>query len=487
MSYLSKLYDLDGDGVLDETEQQLRELDHGDGHLDVDKVYAMLLQQKAMNQRFFNMKRMTMILFLLVLVLAMANLGTACIAVKLTKETESQNGVLVDINSGKIIKTDIVVRRVVAKNERRRRDLEGTESVTIETTIAKQDAADLYNACGLGEAMILIESVDGQSHLVVCPADAYTQRGSGYTYFKGGKDLQISCSSDDVLEGEESPCLMSGSLLATPTIPPALDPPAGGSLVNLPDLDPYKIPAYNQIIYATYEDGTLNSGIDQLTGAPSNATDATEVANFGAHSSNHSICHKALLNDTSYYDHYTGKASSQTDTLNILAVRYAPGTEFIYKFSVFLPNWQEGPGPMDVIWQFQHALGEPDAMLGMRRNSLYIRYGKSTSRFRSESIVIANLEKHRDQWIDIEAHIRWEYYQDTGFIRLRVKTPTDPEPVMMFQVENYKTFTDNGSGDFGYVKWGMYRPESTLQNTPNDMYERVVCHDNIEITAVTYS
>lgn len=45
LSDIGKMYDVDGDGVLDEAEQAMRDLDKtGRGHLTNEKVYELMLE-----------------------------------------------------------------------------------------------------------------------------------------------------------------------------------------------------------------------------------------------------------------------------------------------------------------------------------------------------------------------------------------------------------------------------------------------------------
>lgn len=216
-----------------------------------------------------------------------------------------------------------------------------------------------------------------------------------------------------------------------------------------------------------------------MTGTKANASDAAYVADFGRNS-NKSICHKAVLNDSAYFS--SGTSRSESDTLDILGTHYVSGTEFIYKFSLYLEDWQDwedGAVPIDIIWQFKHTLGSPDAMMGIKRNALVLRYGEGSA----QANIVADLTDFDNEWIDIETHIKWQD-TETGFIRVLVQTPDDANLSEIFYVDDFKTFTDNGSGDFGYLKWGLYRPDSTLDNNYN---ERIACHDNVQIIQATYT
>ena len=58
LSVVSRKYDLDGDGVLDEAEQAMRNLDKsGRGFLKSEEVYDMMNQHLKMQKDMFKMKR----------------------------------------------------------------------------------------------------------------------------------------------------------------------------------------------------------------------------------------------------------------------------------------------------------------------------------------------------------------------------------------------------------------------------------------------
>lgn len=58
LSVVSRKYDLDGDGVLDEAEQAMRNLDKsGRGFLKSEEVYDMMNQHLKMQKDMFKMKK----------------------------------------------------------------------------------------------------------------------------------------------------------------------------------------------------------------------------------------------------------------------------------------------------------------------------------------------------------------------------------------------------------------------------------------------
>ena len=88
LSAVSKLYDVDGDGVLNEAEAALRSLDSsGRGYLTNDKVLGVMEAQLDLQRQMFNLKRLVAGLGAFAVLLALSNLGTAFAAARLAKDT----------------------------------------------------------------------------------------------------------------------------------------------------------------------------------------------------------------------------------------------------------------------------------------------------------------------------------------------------------------------------------------------------------------
>jgi len=88
LSTVGRMYDVDGDGELDEAELQMRNMDmSGRGYLTNDKVYKMMQTQIETQAQLFRSKRISCLLLALVIVLALCQLGTSLAAVHLAKDT----------------------------------------------------------------------------------------------------------------------------------------------------------------------------------------------------------------------------------------------------------------------------------------------------------------------------------------------------------------------------------------------------------------
>lgn len=76
LSLISKQYDIRGEGHLDETEQKMRSMDrHGRGYLSNEQVYHILQDQSRMQQALLTAKRLLILFAVLLLILAVANIG----------------------------------------------------------------------------------------------------------------------------------------------------------------------------------------------------------------------------------------------------------------------------------------------------------------------------------------------------------------------------------------------------------------------------
>jgi hypothetical protein len=103
LSTISKKFDIDGKGYLDETERALRRLDsQNTGTLDVHKVYDLMrglqtaqrsnveLMETLQNESRRNgtLRRGIILLFAFTILLSLANIGTSFAAARLAKDTQ---------------------------------------------------------------------------------------------------------------------------------------------------------------------------------------------------------------------------------------------------------------------------------------------------------------------------------------------------------------------------------------------------------------
>lgn len=107
LSVISKQYDVDGDGKLNEAEQAMRDMDKENlGHLTNDKVYTVFQEQLRMQKQLLMAKRIIIFCAVLLIILAAANVGVSFAAANLAKDTSTNNNVLVVKESGDVVQTD---------------------------------------------------------------------------------------------------------------------------------------------------------------------------------------------------------------------------------------------------------------------------------------------------------------------------------------------------------------------------------------------
>jgi hypothetical protein len=135
LSSTSQMYDIDGDGKLDEAEQAMRDMDiENRGRLSNKKVYKVMVDQMKLQQEVFSLKRMSLVLVMVVALLSVATLGTSFAAATLAKDTSISNGDLVGKADGTLVATQSRGSPIYATVdalylERRRRRMLGVETV----------------------------------------------------------------------------------------------------------------------------------------------------------------------------------------------------------------------------------------------------------------------------------------------------------------------------------------------------------------------
>jgi hypothetical protein len=200
MSLTSKMYDVDGDGKLDETERAMREMDTDNrGYLTNEKVYKIMLEQMKLQQEVFGLKRMSLVFLAIVFFLSIATLGTSFAAAILAKDTKLENGNLVSKDGGGVVGTSNVATTFAVTqgaapgseggSGRRTQgtehdtDSDGTSDHTdydhtesngfFDITITKADAIAVYTQCDTGVTVFLERKCQsGLYHFQICPDGA---------------------------------------------------------------------------------------------------------------------------------------------------------------------------------------------------------------------------------------------------------------------------------------------------------------------------
>lgn len=137
LSTISRMYDVDGDGQLNDAEMAIRCMDQSNrGYLTNDKVCALMIEQLETQKQLFKVKRIMLVLLALVFVLAFANLGTSFAAASLAKDTTtSSTAALMDKKTNEAVSTQttsdsLTIERAIITPDGRRKlcDVDGDDA-----------------------------------------------------------------------------------------------------------------------------------------------------------------------------------------------------------------------------------------------------------------------------------------------------------------------------------------------------------------------
>ncbi|CAM5544441.1 hypothetical protein GCM10010329_27410 [Streptomyces spiroverticillatus] len=257
----------------------------------------------------------------------------------------------------------------------------------------------------------------------------------------------------------------------TPTRPartrPA-PPPATKSAAHRP---------HKALLDVTYESGTPDSGIPGLAATNATAPDAAGVISPGS-GSRRGIMHKVTLGDDGYVSNGAPRSESATD--RVPAGRFQVGDERRYEFSVLLKDWQaykEGdPVSGDILFQAKPANSNPPSFfLSAQRNAILFR----NPGLDRQTPVVADYRPYIGRWMRFRIDVRWAD-DDTGYYKVSALLPGQKA----FQLKKVYTRTTTwlpvNPSEHGYLKWGLYRPDSSLER--GCVKTRIVHHDNIRVT-----
>ena len=138
LSALSKQFDVNGDGKLDDAELVMRSMaTSGRGFLTNEQVYSIVVRQMDDQRKLFRTRRIAFVLLGLVFALALSNLGTSFAAAYLSKDVvTSGEGVLESRETSESISTQTYAETI---------DLESTVQIT--TTPSSTDGAVRRRLC----------------------------------------------------------------------------------------------------------------------------------------------------------------------------------------------------------------------------------------------------------------------------------------------------------------------------------------------------
>ncbi|MFD9050316.1 heparin lyase I family protein [Streptomyces zaomyceticus] len=234
------------------------------------------------------------------------------------------------------------------------------------------------------------------------------------------------------------------------------------------------------LLTVDYRNGKLNSGIPDLTTTHAPADDASYIVPSGT---DHAVAHKVTLGDPAYVS--DGAPRSESATNDVHEGKFFVGDEQRYEFSVLLKDWkpyQAGDSESgDIIAQGKHAGGNlPAFYLMTKRNSIAFR----SPTLNLQADVVADFRSHIGEWMHFRVDVSWTD-DATGYYKVSTRMPGEPEFTVRKTYENVKTFHPANPADFGYLKWGLYRPGQSLEK--GDVPTRLVYHDDIRITDLSRS
>ncbi|MEU5957216.1 heparin lyase I family protein [Streptomyces sp. NPDC047525] len=223
-----------------------------------------------------------------------------------------------------------------------------------------------------------------------------------------------------------------------------------------------------------YKDGSLNSGIPGLTTTHAKAKDASYTVKSG---DDHAIAHKVTLGDPDYVS--DGAPRSESATNDVPEGKIEVGDKHRYEFDVLLKDWktyESGDSDTgDIFFQGKHAGGnKPSFYLMTKRNSIAFR----SPLLNLQATVVDDFTSHVNKWMSFRVDVSWTK-DKTGYYKISTKMPGESGFTLRKTYENVQTFHPENPTDFGYIKWGLYRPDESIEN--GDVPTRVIYHDNIRI------
>ncbi|NBE52116.1 heparin lyase I family protein [Streptomyces boluensis] len=228
------------------------------------------------------------------------------------------------------------------------------------------------------------------------------------------------------------------------------------------------------LLNVDYKDGSLNSGIPNLTTTHAKAEDASYVVKSG---DDHAIAHKVTLDNPDYVS--DGAPRSESATNDVPEGKLHVGDKRRYEFDVLLKDWKTyEPGDSetgDIFFQGKHAGGnKPSFYLMTKRNSIAFR----SPLLGLQADVVDDFRPYVNKWMTFRVDVSWTD-DKTGYYKVSTKMPGESDFTPRKTYDNVQTFHPENPTDFGYLKWGLYRPEESIAN--GDVPTRIVHHDNIRI------
>jgi hypothetical protein len=226
LSRVSAMYDINGDGELDEAERAMRNLDDtGRGYLTNEKVYQLMNDHLKIQKDLFRFKKVVIGLAVFVVLLTLSNLGTSFAAAYLAKDTTTNaNNELVDTTTNEAVSTQSTSdafdysRAYEYENGTRRLCSKKDGVYTCDTSsyleMPLSEGLRMINKCKNGKTVELKRTWhDGSETLTrLCPTmkGTFSQREArfenGITITQSENGLFYELQGDALTQGEDDVC-----------------------------------------------------------------------------------------------------------------------------------------------------------------------------------------------------------------------------------------------------------------------------------------
>lgn len=238
---------------------------------------------------------------------------------------------------------------------------------------------------------------------------------------------------------------------------------------------------FSLLVEANYETGSTDSGLPDLSLTGASAKDAEYIVSPGA-TGNYAIAHKVTLGDEGYFSSNHWRSEAATAQMFELG-KYYNGDERRFEISILLKDWQPYTSDLsdngDIIFQGKQSGGSfPAWYLMTKRNQIAFRIAQD----QVQVSIVDDFRPYINKWIHYRIDAKMTN-EPNGYYKVYCKLPGETNYQLKYQVNNYKTFNidlTEGSSS-GYLKWGLYRPGSSLSNSPPDVATRIIYHDDMRI------
>jgi hypothetical protein len=216
LSRVSRKYDVDGDGKLDDAEKAMRDMDtDNQGYLSNEKVYKVMVEQMKLQQEVFSLKRLSMVFLAVMVFLSLATLATSFAAATLAKDTEVKNGVLVGKDSTVALATSNADKTFIVSD--------GTTVINGRRTqasgnffISLNEAAAAWTTCSSMHLILQRDCKEGTVEktveIPICPSNSWSRARNGpsenyvYTFERSDGDVIFDCE-----DGVDQECTVTFS------------------------------------------------------------------------------------------------------------------------------------------------------------------------------------------------------------------------------------------------------------------------------------